>query len=97
DLETGVQTCALPILRFLFDVVAHLAIEMVEVGPSRRHHVPPFVLAECDRSRRRVGPTCDTLHSVCGAAPELFYCSRRAINGLAIDRKSTRLNSSHQI
>src|SRR5207244_6779081 len=96
DLVTGVQTCALPILR-------RLAAGVRACGGGG--FVPLYVLYvdESGVPERRMGQT--THYALAGIAiPASTWAAKRrqvvalrSKYGFGKDRKSTRLNSSHQI
>src|SRR5690625_5997184 len=65
---------------------ARLPPSLIAPRPRQRHPEQPRLFRQCGGPRR---------HGVCGLQRATLESTAHYRNGLAIDRKSTRLNSSH--
>src|SRR5207245_7356950 len=84
---TGVQTCALPIYIFLRLPARRVGVPAVAV-PHRAPRRPGKSAAEDDRRVR-------LLHRLWPGLDRVEFDDLAVIFGCLLDRKSTRLNSSH--
>src|SRR5207244_6267302 len=92
DLVTGVQTCALPILGLNHCITAEQRDEMVHALARQDPAAGQFRLREIMLAARHALEKADM--DLCYSAGGRYYWSEPLGDQ---DRKSTRLNSSHQI